>query len=413
MTLDPVRAQYEELPYPGRDPRDEAKRLITGSPSQVWELNHYVFAGRRDFSQPFRVLVAGGGTGDACVMLAQQLADLGCPAEVVYVDLSVASRAVAEARVQARGLANVAFHTLSILDLPRAGLGRFDYIDCSGVLHHLESPDEGLAALAAVLAEDGGIGMMLYGALGRTGVYDMQEMLRGVASDGAVAERIAAARRLLAALPPTNRLQRNPFVGDHLNAGDAGLFDLLLHARDRAYRVPEVAALTAGAGLRIAGWAAPAAYDPLLHVHDPALRRRLEAMAPLERAAFAELLTGNLRKHVFYAVPASRPDTAAAPSGDAVPVLIDHGPSDLAALLRRNRTATLTLEGLPLRFPMPRLAAAIAERCDGTRTLDAVFAELGEADRHLTRADFDGQFAALYRAFNGIARLFLRFPPSA
>jgi hypothetical protein len=29
---DRVRAQYESYPYPERDPADEAKRLVTGSP---------------------------------------------------------------------------------------------------------------------------------------------------------------------------------------------------------------------------------------------------------------------------------------------------------------------------------------------------------------------------------------------
>ena len=44
---DPVQAQYEAYPYPARDPADEAKRLITGSPSQLPEVNHYLFGGRR------------------------------------------------------------------------------------------------------------------------------------------------------------------------------------------------------------------------------------------------------------------------------------------------------------------------------------------------------------------------------
>ena len=80
---DPVRAQYEAYPYPQRDPKDEAKRLVTGSPSDLDEIDHYVFAGRRDWRRPFRALVAGGGTGDATVMLPQQSADRGTPAEVV------------------------------------------------------------------------------------------------------------------------------------------------------------------------------------------------------------------------------------------------------------------------------------------------------------------------------------------
>ncbi|HVR66390.1 MAG TPA: class I SAM-dependent methyltransferase, partial [Verrucomicrobiae bacterium] len=114
---DSVREQYELYPYPPRDPRDEARRLIQGSPSHLLEINHYIFAGRRDFGQPFRALIAGGGTGDGAIMLAQQLADRRCPAEVIYLDLSESSRKIAEARAAARGLKNISFHTGSLLDL--------------------------------------------------------------------------------------------------------------------------------------------------------------------------------------------------------------------------------------------------------------------------------------------------------
>ena len=180
-SLDDVRAQYEALPYPPRDPRDEAIRLITGTPSHILEINHYLFAGRLSFNRPFRALVAGGGTGDACIMLAQQLADRRCPGEVVYLDLSTASRAICEARAKARGLRNIQFLTGSLLDLPNMNIGLFDYIDCTGVLHHLPDPAAGMKALAAVLQPEGGVGVMLYGQYGRTGVYPLQEMLRTLA----------------------------------------------------------------------------------------------------------------------------------------------------------------------------------------------------------------------------------------
>src|SRR6202165_2822517 len=129
-TLGDLRAQYEALPYPTRDPRDEAIRLVTGTPSHLLEVNHYLFSGRLNFTRPFRALVAGGGTGDACIMLAQQLADRRCPAEVVYLDLSTASREICEARAKARGLRNIAFLTGSLLDLSSMNIGQFDYIDC-------------------------------------------------------------------------------------------------------------------------------------------------------------------------------------------------------------------------------------------------------------------------------------------
>ena len=65
-----VHDQYEAYPYPARDPEDEAHRLITGSPSHILEIEHFIFAGGR--ASNLRALVAGGGTGDGAIMLAQQ-----------------------------------------------------------------------------------------------------------------------------------------------------------------------------------------------------------------------------------------------------------------------------------------------------------------------------------------------------
>ncbi|MCZ7676907.1 MAG: methyltransferase [Roseovarius sp.] len=58
--MDSVRDQYEAFPYPERDPGDERKRLVTGSPSLPQEIDHFVYGGRRDWSQPLRIL---GGWG--------------------------------------------------------------------------------------------------------------------------------------------------------------------------------------------------------------------------------------------------------------------------------------------------------------------------------------------------------------
>ncbi len=56
--------------------------------------------------------------------------------------------------------------------------GAFDYIDASGVLHHLPDPLAGLHVLVSVLKPDGAIGIMTYGALARSGVYPMQQLQR-------------------------------------------------------------------------------------------------------------------------------------------------------------------------------------------------------------------------------------------
>lgn len=404
---DPVQAQYEAYPYPARDPRDEVLRLVTGSPSHLLEIDHYLHAGRRDWTRPFRALFAGGGTGDGAIMLAQQLADRGTPAEIVHLDLSTASRRIAEARAQARGLANMRFVTGSLLDA--ATLGRFDYIDCCGVLHHLDEPEAGLSALAGALEPGGGIGLMVYGELGRSGVYAAQDLLRELAPpDMAPSERLALARRVVRALPEGNLLRRNPLLGDHASS-DAGLFDLLLHARDRAYRVPGVLALLDAARLRLVGFIEPIRYRPETWVSDPAVRRRLAELAPAARMAAAELLSCTMKVHICYAVPRDRADgTVAAPTDEAVPVIRDLDPAQLARTLKPGVPLTVRFDGVPLAVPLPNLAGPIVARVDGQRTIGDIRADLRRTvDRRLDDHTFADAFAATYEALNGINRMLI------
>ncbi len=411
---DPVHQQYEALPYPPRDPRDEAKRLVTGSPSRLHELNHYVFGGRRDFSKPFRALIAGGGTGDAAIMLAQQLADIGANAEVVYLDWSAAARKIVEARAAVRQLTNLSFVTGSLLELPALRLGMFDYVDCCGVLHHLPDPSAGLRVLASAVHDSGGLGVMLYGRLGRTGVYETQSMLRALTGGlgGDVAGQLAVAKKLMAQMPATNWLKRNPFVADHLTEGDSGIYDLLLHARDRAYDVPEVVEFVETASLRLVDFVPAARYRPETYVSDATLLKRLEGLSFVERAAFAENLAGNQKVHVFYAVKAGNPVTPPATRDRAmIPVLCELDAAELATKLKPAGVLSASLEGFQAKLPLPPLAPAIAGLIDGQRTLGGIHQALQAKRADLAWDDFAAQFAVFFKAFNGIARLMLRHQP--
>ncbi|WP_394355825.1 class I SAM-dependent methyltransferase [Candidatus Trichorickettsia mobilis] len=136
-----VQEQYQEYPYPLRYPEDENKRLISTIGDCLAVLNHYLYRGREDFKSGFRVLVAGGGTGDSLIFLGEQLKDAG--AEITYLDFSFASMEIAQKRAAVRGLKNITWIHDSILNIPKLNLGKFDFINCSGVLHHLASPDEG------------------------------------------------------------------------------------------------------------------------------------------------------------------------------------------------------------------------------------------------------------------------------
>ena len=116
-----------------------------------------------------------------------------------------------------------------------------------------------------------------------------------------------SARRLWRQVPETAWLKRNPWLTDHISGGDAGLYDLLLNPRDAAFTVPALDALVGAAGLRIACWVEPVRYDPDVYLPDPKLRARTAGLDPVQRAALAEAITGNMGIHIVYCVRAETP----------------------------------------------------------------------------------------------------------
>ncbi len=405
-----LAAQYEAYPYPRRDPRDEAKRMIVGSPGHLREVDYWVFGAHRPASQPLRALIAGGGTGDATIMLAQQMAREGRPGSVTWLDRSAAALGIAQARAAARGLTNVVWEQRSLLELAGSGLGPFDYIDCCGVLHHLPDPAEGLRALLSVLAPGGGLGLMVYAPHGRTGVYMLQDALRLLApAGGTPAARLDVAKRVMRHLPETAWLRRNGFLDDHVNGGDAGLYDLLLNPRDRAFTVRELHALLADEGLAVTCWVEPARYDPLPLLPDPRLRARVEALEPVDRAALAEALAGNVSAHIVYCVRAdeqrARADFMA---DDAVPVTREVSGAEIANGVQPDGTITLVYDGLRVPLALPALAPAILRLVDGRRSVGEIAAVL--AERGTGAEAFVRGWRATFGALEPINRLLLAAP---
>jgi len=367
-----VQAQYEAYPYPERDPADEKKRLITGSPSHPLEIDHFLFAGKRDWSQPLRALVAGGGTGDGLIQLAAVMQAAGRVAEITYLDLSKAAREVAEARAQVRGLSNIRFVTGSLLDA--ADHGVFDYIDCCGVLHHLPDTQAGFDALAAALAPEGGLGVMVYAPYGRSGVYPLQEGFGALLEGLPPEQKLAAARRIFAELPEGHPFKLNPHLVDH-EQSDAGFYDLLLHSRDRPFTVADLGAALTAAGLELVSFTQPALYD---------LKRLLPGGIdppgdPIAAMGIAEKLRGTIKTHVAYAVKAGRAQAALARPADLtlVPHLKGVAGPQLARAVAAKGELRVTLGAEKLAEPVPKSTAPLIARIDGRSPLSAIATAAG------------------------------------
>jgi SAM-dependent methyltransferase len=161
-----VAQQYEASPYPRWTSvgviAPKAMRLALGRFFRAEELAF--------LDRPFDVLIAGCGTGQQAVQAALAY---GPQARVLAVDLSAASLAYAARMAERYGAGNISFAQADLQTLPETGAGlagRFQVIECTGVLHHLADPFRGWRALLACLAGDGRMFLGLYSATARQGL---------------------------------------------------------------------------------------------------------------------------------------------------------------------------------------------------------------------------------------------------
>jgi SAM-dependent methyltransferase len=407
-----LKAQYEAYPYPERDPKDEKSRLLIGSPSHLREIDYWVFGGTRPSSLPLRALVAGCGTGDGAIMLATHMARAGRPGEVICIDRSDAALGTAKARAEARALDNIRFIKGSITELDALDLGTFDYIDCCGVLHHLPDPRAALNGLEQLLAPGGGMGLMVYAPYGRTGVYMLQDALEILAPvEEPPKTRLDTAKRVMQALPATAWLRANGNFGDHLTGGDAGLYDLLLNPRDRAYTITDFLQLLDDTDLETACLMEPARYDPSLLVWQPQLKARIEKLSWPEKAALAEALTGNMATHVAYVVrkgrAPARPDCC---DPDVIPLMREIPGAELAKQIRLDGTLLFAFGTLEVSIPLPREARTLLPLIDGTRTVGDLAAAM--AAQGMSRGKFLRIWREVFQIMESLNRVLLRRDPT-
>ena len=416
-----VRAQYEEYPFPLRDPRDESRRLVVAEQESLGKLNHFCFGGRQSFGDGFRVLVAGGGTGDHTIFLAEQLR--GYDARVTYVDISRASMEIARERARIRSLNNIDWHHRSILDLSSMDVAPFDFISSTGVLHHLPEPERGLQALRGVLAPDGAMSLMLYGRVGRLAVYAGQELM-GLVNEGVEDAKLKTrhARSIVEGLPHSNWLLRdhgpdrvlNEFLDDESN-----LNDVLLHQQDRAYNVLEIYDFLAGAQLELIEFTSfhsdpphfRCMYDPLTWITDPMLQSHVSRLPLPRRQAIAEAMSCMITCHGFYAAPKAADRIASADDLDMVPFFLYFDPGSLAHHFRQaaGRECGLNYRRGTVQFAVGKYSGDLIAGIDGTRSIGELF-ECVRRNSGGTATDSEllRDFKAFYEPLNSLDTLLLR-----
>jgi len=375
-------------------------------------INHFCWKGQRDLcasSETFRMLVVGGGKGSSTSLLISTMIRKQVPSwEVYYLDISQSALDYTEQRLKSQRflLPNVKLirgNLNKIRDLIGKNI-QFDFIEAVGVIHHMPRPETGMRAIRDMLKKNGCASVMLYGELGRTGVYDVQSMMRFFNSknDDDWNRRLEMTRRLLKYLPSSNRLKLDDVRWKALDSKKRGgifhddvlLADLLLPVLDKPYTVPDIARLSRRSDLSIVKFWPTVLYEPETHLQslfmssnelDLDMKRSIESASYLKRCEIAELAAGNIQQHWFFVRRMQDSDlvNSAVPSDlDFVPVLVNCGATsrgfDLVETIRQTsprHNLIYRYQNMKYEFEMNELMLNILSRIDGTKTVRKILLE--------------------------------------
>ena len=372
MKPEDVQSFYERMPYPAPLTSLDKHREVLGSAEGQRARSLLMFPGGKPNGHQ-RILVAGCGTSQAAKVAMREPG-----ASVTAIDISRTSLGYLRGLQRKYALENLELRQLSILDVSLLEQ-TFDQIICTGVLHHLPDPDQGLRSLRDVLSPDGAMHIMVYASYGRAGIYMMQEYCRLLEikpTDRELSSLSSAIEYLPDDHPMAPLLHR---VKD-FSQPDA-LADALLHPQDRAYTVAQIHEWLDRCGMSFGRWFEQAPYLPQCGVVacTPHATRIAELPEPEQHSA-VELFRGTITQHSFIAYRNDRAE-AAQPirfAGEQwrnyVPVRLpwtrtvrERLPADVAAVLLNpgHKHSDLYL-------PITSSEALLLAQIDGKRTLGEI-----------------------------------------
>lgn len=286
-----IRKQYEEFVYP----------------APIRDLDEYLKLGGMDLSDPslirrklwprsggaesLNILVAGCGANQAAVIARKN-------PECRVMGIDISRQAVEHHRMlkKKHKLKNLDVRELAVENVGKLEQ-KYDLVICTGVLHHLNSPLQGLSALGKVLAKTGVMSVMVYGKYGRQGVYCVQEALRRLGA-GADKRGLVTAQEAMRMLPEWHQASTYIKKAPDLSY-DAGIVDTFLNVQDRAFSIPEIMTMVESAGLQFQSWLDGLYYSPSAVFSGSAILEEIEKLPLVEQWHVVDLLTQAVGAHRF------------------------------------------------------------------------------------------------------------------
>ena len=241
-----VRNQYENFPYP--------KWVNPGMSIYPQTLDEY-FAERKikinknifPLSDTLEVLIAGCGTGQQAINTYSKF----LKSKVTAIDLSRSSLGFAQRKSKQLDI-DIEYIHGDILEIEKLKK-KFDLIECVGVLHHMEEPENGLFSLLSILNEGGMIFLGLYSRLARKNIHDYRkEFLQD--NENININKIKEIRETI--------IQRNSFKDKNLFYSEdfystSEFRDLICHVQEHTFDIIEIINILERYNLKFCGFEDP------------------------------------------------------------------------------------------------------------------------------------------------------------
>jgi SAM-dependent methyltransferase/cytochrome c-type biogenesis protein CcmH/NrfG len=244
-----VREQYEQSPYPRWVKLEPAREPVTLEHSLRQTFPSVTLA-PLSARNGIDILVAGCGSGQNPITAARTFAG----ARVLAVDLSLASLAHAQRKTRELAIDAIDYAQADILQIGSIGR-QFDFVDSTGVLHHLGDWQAGWRALIEVTRPGGVMRLGLYNERGSASVVAARAFI-AARHYGSTPQEIRRCRQdLLAASDPL--LARVADYQDFYSTSECR--DLLFHVQEHRLVLPQIKAFLIAHDLRFIGFIADGA----------------------------------------------------------------------------------------------------------------------------------------------------------
>jgi 2-polyprenyl-3-methyl-5-hydroxy-6-metoxy-1,4-benzoquinol methylase len=213
-------------------------------------------------------------------------------ASVIGSDVSSSSLEMCRRNAAQLGVTNLDLREETINEAPYRE--QFDYVICTGVIHHNENPRRTLERLVGAMTPHGVLELMVYNRFHRTLTSCFQKAIR-ILSDGDLEADLACARRLAEHFPARNHMAE--MISQFKEGSESDFADLLIHPLEHSYTVESLEQLTTACGLEylrpcVTGYGRFCSPSILWEMRfaDPALQERYDALSDARRWQVTNLL---------------------------------------------------------------------------------------------------------------------------